>query len=277
MIEIIAEIGINHNGDYATACALADMAKRCGCDIVKTQLWDTERVYPRDKWDEMKALELSRGEIAALKAYCDSIDIEFLCTPDEIEDAYFLKEIGVKRIKTSSQDVTNLVYLRQIGELGLPVILSTGASTEDEMLAAIVAVGGYGYHRHDKSNPLTVLHCISCYPAPLNQMNLLTIAYLRSAFHGRIGLSDHSEGLIAALIALGMGATMFEKHITFDNFAPGPDHHASADEIDLVEYVTSLRLGDRALGDGIKRIMPCEVDNRKRYDVFTAPRKVVTC
>src|SRR6185369_3082883 len=120
MIEVIAEIGVNHNGSLERAAQLAQAAKTIGCKVVKTQLWNTERVYPRERWDEIKRLELSREEISQLKAYCDSQDLELIVTPDEIEDAIFLKEIGVKRIKTSSQDVTNIPFLLAIGELGLP-------------------------------------------------------------------------------------------------------------------------------------------------------------
>ncbi|HVM96590.1 MAG TPA: N-acetylneuraminate synthase family protein, partial [Candidatus Acidoferrales bacterium] len=178
---------------------------------------------------------------------------------------------GVKRIKTSSQDVTNLSFLREIGKLGLPVILSTGACTKREMLDAMVAVNGYGYESPQR--PLTVLHCVSAYPAPLDQMNLSVITDLRRSFYGRVGLSDHTQGLVAALTALGLGARVFEKHLTLDTTQLGPDHAASADPVQMSDYVYRLRQAYTALGDGIKRIMPCEMENRKRYEKFIAPRR----
>lgn len=266
MIEVIAEIGVNHNGDYHTACLLVDAAKSAGCDTAKFQLWDTERVYPRERWDEMKRLELSRWEIESLKLYCDDADIEFLCTPDEIEDAHFLKEIGVKRIKTSSQDICNRLFLREVAILGLPLIVSTGACTQDELMQATWVL-------EVRNHNITVLHCVSAYPAPIDQMNLRVIEYLRKfRTDWAVGLSDHTRGNSAALISLGLGATVFEKHITLDCDQPGPDHAASFDPVQMADYVQRLRDGEKALGDGIKRIMPCEMENRKRYEKFIEPR-----
>src|SRR6185369_5683014 len=173
MIEIIAEIGVNHNGSFNTACVLVESAIEAGCTAVKTQLWDTERVYPRERWDEMKKLELSRVEIAKLKGYCDHRGIEFICTPDEIEDAIFLAdEVGVKRIKISSQDITNIPFLKEVARLNLPMIVSTGACTRQEMDDAMVACWGA------TSQKITPLHCVSAYPAPMWDMNMRVINYM---------------------------------------------------------------------------------------------------
>lgn len=270
-IEIIAEIGVNHNGSIATAIKLIDAARAAGCDTVKFQLWNTERVYPRERWYEMKRLELSRAQIVHLKGHCDNIGIEFLCTPDEVEDARFLKSIGVKRIKTSSQDITNLRFLKEVAELDLPLIVSTGACTRVEMDRAFATV-----IRETTVFRPVFLHCVSAYPAPLDQMNLNVIFYLVRTFGPHVGLSDHSLGNNAALIALGLGARVFEKHLTLNTYQSGPDHAASLDPVQMADYVFRLRAAERALGDGIKRIMPCEEENRARYEAFIAPRKEKT-
>ncbi len=260
--EVIGEIGVCHNGDFATACALVDAAMDAGCTAVKTQLFDPDRVYAG--WPEhalMKKLALSRQQIVDLKGYCDRRGTELIVTPDEIEDAVFLKSIGVKRIKTSSQDVTNLPFLRAIGALGLPVIFSTGACSWDELCAGV-----------KETRAATILHCVSAYPAPLDEMNLKVIADL-DWFPCNVGLSDHTEGNEAAMLALALGATVFEKHITLDKNQDGPDHAASATPDEMWEYVQALKRAEAALGDGIKRVMPCEVENRKRYERFIAPRR----
>ena len=213
MIEVIAEIGVNHNGSVDIACKLIDAAKDAGCDAAKFQLFDTERVYPRERWDEMKRLELSRADMLSLKGHSDNVGIEFLCTPDEIEDAQFLKSIGVRRIKTSSQDITNVPFFLQFADLGLPMIVSTGACSEIEMGYALGSIIGHQRKSANASPSLTILHCVSAYPAPLEEMNLSVIAYLRRTYGPNVGLSDHTIGKAAALIALGLGARIFEKHL----------------------------------------------------------------
>ena len=233
-IEIICEAGINHNGDYHTACKLVDATVAAGADTFKTQLFNVERVYPRERWDEMKQYELTRHEIKSLKKYCDSKGIEFLCTPDEIEDALFLKSIGVKRIKTSSQDITNLRLLESIVALGLPMIVSTGACTHEELFNAIWSL--------DDSPNITLLHCVSAYPAPLAEMNLKVItdisSWRRMQPAWRYGLSDHTDTITASLVALGLGATVFEKHLTLTPLMPGPDQAAS---LTPPKWLTMLR------------------------------------
>lgn len=273
VIEIIAEIGVNHDGSFTRAIELIDAAKDCGCDTVKFQLWSTERVYPRERWSEMKALEFTRAAIAELKLYCDRIGIGFLCTPDELDDAVFLKSIGCARIKTSSQDVTNTAFLRGVAALGLPMIVSTGAASMPEVRKAHFVVSNE--QSHTRVLPITLLHCVSAYPAPLDQMNLRVVANMRwfNPSATVIGLSDHTIGTTAALLALALGATVFEKHLTHDVCARGPDHAASANPALMKWYVAALREAERALGDGNKRVMPCEVENRKQYEAFIAARK----
>lgn len=271
MIEIIAEIGVNHNGDFNTACNLVDAAIDAGCNAIKTQLWNSARVYEGGKIAEMMRLELSRKQIRDLHSYCIDNGIELIVTPDEIDDAIFLKEVGVKRIKTSSQDVTNLKFLRSVAELGVPIILSTGASTWDELTDAIRAAKNHPDHLIWEG--LTVLHCVSAYPAPLSQMNLKVIAHLdRMDYVSRVGLSDHTVGTEAAIMAIALGATIFEKHLTLDKNQEGPDHKASATPDEMWLYVQTLRACEVAMGDGDKRVMPCERENRSRFDAFVRKR-----
>lgn len=275
---IIAEIGVNHDGYAERAIELARAAKSAGADAVKTQVWTTEEVYRRDdpRFDTIKALELTREQVGDIKSFCDDIGIEFFATPDDIGWAHFMKGLGVKRMKTSSQDVTNLPFLREIGRLGMPVIYSTGACTLEEMVAGYDALkegiddgGNYGFP--------TVLHCLSSYPAPLDQMNLRVLPNEIFSRWGEplapFGLSDHTHGVHAAMVAVGMGATVFEKHLTLDMGASGPDHAASAEPGPFAAYVRLIHEAYAALGDGLKRIMPCELEARRNGQRFLAFRR----
>lgn len=258
-IEVIAEIGVNHDGSMSRARELIYAAAEAGADTIKFQLFDAEKVYPPERWDEMRRLELSRDQIIDLREIVLSLGLQFLCTPDTVDDARFLKEIGCGRLKIGSSNLTNVPMLREVRKLGFSdVILSTGASTEVEIEKSAAIL-------HPIPNR-TLLHCVSAYPAPLGQMNLLFIESLRG--WGDVGLSDHTEGTTAALIALGLGARIFEKHLTYDKAAAGPDHVASAMPKEFADYVAVLRAGADALGDGIKRVMPCELQNRLEYDAF---------
>lgn len=257
MIEIIAEIGVNHNGNYRTAVELIDAAKDAGADTVKFQLWRTERSYARDRWAEMGRLELFAAELQNLKEHCDNIGIRFLCTPDAFQDALILKQMGVDRIKIGSSNVTNLPMLHAVRDLNLPTILSTGACSSREMMEAIRAL-----------QPRAIMHCISAYPAPFEEMNLRVIDHMRSIYDCRIGFSDHSVGAMCAWMALAMGATIFEKHLTMNCAQRGPDHAMSAEPGAFRAYVQCLRNAEIALGNGDKRVMPCEIENRRSYDEF---------
>ncbi len=275
---IIAELGVNHDGYAEKAIDLVRAAKQAGADAVKTQVWTTEEVYARSdpRFDTIKRLELNRDQVRAIKVACDAIGIEFFATPDDMEWARFLKEIGVKRMKTSSQDVTNLPFLREIGALGLPVIYSTGACSWKELEAGWEAIRAGQMDGGDYSFP-DVLHCVSAYPAlDLDQMNLNVLKEIGGHYGwplASIGLSDHTIGSPkAAVTALALGATIFEKHLTLDVNAPGPDHMASTTPGPFSGYVESLREAYRMLGDGVKRLMPCEEETRKHGQRFAALR-----
>lgn len=258
-LEIIAEIGVNHNGDFDTAVKLIHAARDAGATTAKFQLWKTERVYPPARWEEMKRLELTREQIKELRNVCILDGIHFLCTPDTYDDAVFLKQIGCDRLKIGSSNVTNARLLRALNELGLAVILSTGACEEYEMAHAVTAL---------RSVPLTIMHCVSAYPAPYDQLNLLVIRQLHRRFRRPVGFSDHTVSSSAALIALGLGARTFEAHLTLDWNQRGPDHRASFEPLMFKQYVEALRYCAKALGSGVKTIMPCELNNRAEYDRF---------
>lgn len=275
---IIAEAGVNHNGDLPTALKLVDAAIEAGCDAVKFQTWITEKVYSQDKsikpdyqirstdtieseFDTVKKLELSFVDFKQIKDYCDECGIYFFSTPDEIDSANFLKKIGVDLMKTASQDVTNTPFLRYLAGLDMPIIFSTGACTLTEIAEGIEAITSV-------TNELVILHCVSSYPAPMEQMNLSVIPNLAATFGYPVGFSDHTTGNEAACAAVALGARIFEKHLTLDQNMSGPDHQASLNPTQMKAYCLALRNVKNALGDGIKKIMPCEYDVRKAFCRF---------
>jgi len=277
---VVAEAGVNHNGELPLALELVDAAVAAGCNAIKFQTWITDRVYSptrsikpdyqfttetasQSEYELIRGLELSFDHFKVIKAHCDKHGILFFSTPDEIESARFLVQLGVPFIKTASQDVTNLPFLRKVARLGVPVIYSTGACTLTELTAGAEAILG-------ENAELSILHCVSAYPAPLEQMNLKMIPVLRSMFDVPIGLSDHTVGSEAAYAALALGARIFEKHLSLDRNLSGPDHKASLDPAGMKQYVDGLNALAKGLGDGRKRIIPCEENTRlafKRYIV----------
>ena len=176
-----------------------------------------------------------------------------------------LLKLGVPLMKTASQDVTNLPFLSHLASLGLPIIYSTGASTLTEMVAGAEAIRAC-------TSDMAILHCVSSYPAPLDQMNLNMIGTLKRMFDCPIGFSDHTTGSGAACAALALGARVFEKHLTLDRNSPGPDHQASMAPGDFRNYVSELRSLRTGLGDGLKRIMPCEENTRLAFRRFLVTR-----
>lgn len=262
-IEIIAEIGVNHNGDIGIARELIRRAKHAGCDTVKFQLWSAERSWPSDP--QMAKLELKASDMAQLMDCARNIGIRFLCTPDDEIDACALHTMGVERFKIGSSNVTNLPLLDKIASYGKPVILSTGACTYHEMREAICTF---------PSRKLTIMHCVSTYPAYMRDLNLLSIRVLRRDFgRSAVGFSDHTSGDSAALIALGLGARVFEKHFTLKSSGDGPDHHMSLEPEEMADYVRDLREGAAALGESFKQVLPCEQDNREGYLAFVRRQK----
>ena len=275
---IIAEAGVNHNGDLDTALRLVDAALEAGCDAIKFQTWITEKVYcthrslkpeyqaratdaMESEFDTIKKLELPFDAFRRIKDYCDQRGILFFSTPDELDSAKFLVELGVPLMKTASQDVTNTPFLRHLSGLGLPIIFSTGACSLPELAEGVEAVSAH-------TQEIIILHCLSSYPAPPEQLNLSVIPGLAAMFGFSVGFSDHTTGVEAACAAVALGARVFEKHLTLDRNMPGPDHQASLDPAAMQTYCRALRAVHQALGDGVKRVMPCEMDARNAFGRF---------
>ena len=269
---VIAEAGVNHNGDMALARALVDVAAEARADAVKFQTFAVDRLVTRQaataeyqqralggersQYDMLARLELSAADHEMLVAHCAARGIEFMSTPFDPESARFLKRLGVRRIKISSGDVTNLPMLEVVGALGLPVILSTGMADLDEVGEAVATLRAAG------ATDLALLQCVSNYPADPALTNLRAMDTLARAFGTPVGLSDHTVGTAVAIAAVARGAAYVEKHFTLDRALPGPDHQASLLPDELRALVAAVRQVESALGDGVKRPAPSELPVR---------------
>jgi N-acetylneuraminate synthase len=269
---VIAEAGVNHNGDPALARALVEVAAAAGADAVKFQTFTVDRLLTRraakaeyqrratgseqSQYEMLARLELSPGDHETLFAHCAAVGIEFMSTPFDPESARYLKRLGVRRLKISSGDVTNLPMLEVVGGLGLPVVLSTGMADMAEVEAAVATL------RRAGTTNLAVLQCVSNYPADPALTNLRVMDTFARAFGAPVGLSDHSTGLTVAIAAVARGAAYLEKHFTLDRSLPGPDHQASLLPDELRALVTAIREVEAALGDGVKRPAPSELPVR---------------
>lgn len=265
---IIAEAGVNHNGDLDRAFALIDAAVEAGADVVKFQAFRAEGLVTQkaetaayqasntgetNQSDLLLALELSQDAFARIAEHCDQAGIEFLCTPFDVTMTAELVAMGMKRIKVASGEMTNSPALRHFAGLGLPVILSTGMATLAEVGQALDDLEA-------AAGSVTCLHCTSLYPAPMESLNLKAMATMAAAFGVPVGYSDHSLGDHAAIAAVALGASVIEKHFTLDRTLPGPDHKASLEPAELKAMVTRLRDIALALGDGIKQPTAAERD-----------------
>lgn len=251
---VIAEAGINHGGDLEEAKRLVGAAARAGADAIKFQTYTTELRVAHDSpiFDVLKRSELDSAAHAELKRVAADAGILFMSTAFDPGSVDLLSSLGVCAIKIASFDCTNLELLRRARENGLPVVLSTGMADEQEIAAAAAILrGGAG--------GFTLLHCVSAYPAEINDVNLLTIAYLAERHGVPVGFSDHTIGTDAPVWAVLAGAQLIEKHFTTDKTRPGPDHVLSADETDLRVIVGSIRRAERALGEDPRpRLLPSE-------------------
>lgn len=263
---IIAEAGINHNGDIALAHKLIDAAHMTGADAVKFQCFHAARLEaPGERRDMLRPLEMTGEQFEALKKYCGT-RIEFMATPFSLSWLDFLVSLGVKRLKISSGHLCDTRMLEAAGDTNLPIVLSTGMGDVD---AIHEAVGALGFERPpDMESPfptpglrkgrLTLLHCTSSYPTPAEDVNLLAIDRMNARFGCPVGLSDHSLSTVIPVAAVARGATVIEKHITLDRSMKGPDHAASLEPHDFKRMVEGIREVEKAMGDGIKRPMPSE-------------------
>ncbi len=285
---IIAEAGVNHNGDLDLAKQLIDAAADAGADLVKFQTFNANRQvtrtakkadYQRQTTDSTESqqamlhrLELTEVMHQELIAHCAVRNIGFFSTGFDIESVDLLVSLGQECFKIPSGEITNLPYLRHIGQLGKTIILSTGMATLGEIEAAIEVLEQAGTP-HAK---ITVLHCTTEYPTPMAEVNLRAMQNIHAAFGLAVGYSDHTQGIEIAIAAVAMGATVIEKHFTLDRNLPGPDHKASLEPAELKAMVTAIRNIEIALGDGIKRPSPSELKNipiaRKSLVAATAIR-----
>lgn len=271
---IIAEAGVNHNGDITLAKRLIEAAAEAGADLVKFQTFSADRLVTRTaaKADYqtdttngvetqhamLRPLELSPGMHDELIAHCAARRIGFLSTGFDIESVNLLVGLGQDLFKIPSGEITNLPYVRHIGQLGKEVILSTGMANLGDVEAALDALEAAGTPR----GQIAVLHCTTEYPTPMNEVNLRAMQTLQTAFGVRVGYSDHTPGIEVAIAAVAMGASVIEKHFTVDRSLPGPDHRASLEPQELMAMVAAIRNIEQALGDGVKRPTPSEARNR---------------
>lgn len=270
-VYIIAEAGVNHNGNIKTAKMMVDAAKDAGADCIKFQTFKSENIVSRraDKavyqkkntsaeetqLDMLKRLELSHAEFIELHNYCKNKEIEFLSTAFDLESVDFLNSLGMKDWKIPSGDVTNLPYLIKIAKLKKHVILSTGMCEMDEIANTIEVLIKYGTHN------ITLLHCTTEYPTPYEDVNLFAMNTLRNKFNLAVGYSDHTRGIEVPIAAVALGASVIEKHFTLDKTLEGPDHKASLEPAELKTMVSSIRNIEKSLGDGIKKPASSEIKN----------------
>jgi len=285
---VIAEAGVNHNGDLAMARKLIDVAAEAGADLVKFQTFKAERLVSHtapkadyqsratdrteSQLEMLRRLELKDQMHKELIAHCAARNIGFLSTPFDIESVDLLASLGQSLFKVPSGEITNLPYLRHIGRTGREAIVSTGMSTMGEVESAIDVLERAGISRAN----ITVLHCTTEYPTPMNEVNLRAMQSMGMAFGVAVGYSDHTPGIEVAIAATAMGATVIEKHFTLDRNLPGPDHRASLEPAELRAMVRGIRNIELALGDGVKRLTPSEARNRPiARKSLVAGRKIV--
>jgi N,N'-diacetyllegionaminate synthase len=271
---VIAEAGVNHNGDLRLAHELVEVAAAAGADRVKFQTFSADRLVTlsaskaeyqqradgahESQHAMLRRLELTRPMHLELIEHCRSRGIAFFSTAFDLESLGLLVEFGADCFKVPSGEITNLPYLRAVGGYRKPVILSTGMATLGEVEAALAALEASG----TPHSQITVLHCTTEYPAPIAEVNLRAMLTLREAFEVAVGYSDHTPGIEVALAAVALGASVIEKHFTLDRALPGPDHKASLEPAELTALVRGIRNVEQALGDGIKRPTSSEAKNK---------------
>lgn len=270
-VYIIAEAGVNHNGNLEMAYQLVDEAKKAGADCVKFQTFRSENLvapfasmaaYQKQniqtedtQLQMLRKLELSYENFRALKTHCEKVGIVFLSTPFDLDSLRFLDELGVPFWKIPSGEITNLPYLEAIGRTGRPVVMSTGMAGIEDVRMAVNALKASG------SCDIILLHCNTEYPTPFEDVNLRAMDTLHQTFGVPVGFSDHTQGVEAVVAAVAMGAKVVEKHFTLDKTLPGPDHKASLDPQELAMMVRMIRHVEQALGTGEKKPTPSERKN----------------
>lgn len=272
----IAEAGVNHNGDLDMALDLVDVAAKAGADAVKFQTFRAESLITRtapkapyhtettgpdeeQTWFELlKTQELTREMHEAILERCIAREILFMSTPYDNESVDLLDDLDVALYKVASTDANNIPFLEYMASKGRPIILSTAMCDLEEVVASVAAIRNAGI------DDLLVMQCTGSYPAPVDQANIRAMTTIAQTCGIATGYSDHTPGVEAAIAATALGANAYEKHFTLDRSLPGPDHRASLEPGELAELVRAVRKTEAAMGDGIKRVMPCEEINRRR-------------
>ena len=270
---IIAEAGVNHNGEIKLAKKLIDEASHSGADYIKFQTFKAETLVTKkakkaeyqekltagkeSHYDMIKKLELNRDDHFELIRYCKKKNIQFLSTGFSIDDIDFLLSLNIPFIKIPSGEINNLPYLRHISQFHTPVILSTGMSTMSEVKNAVNLLTQDSLSKKD----ITVLHCNTEYPTPFSDVNLNAMISIKEELNVRVGYSDHTLGIEVSTAATALGASIIEKHFTLDRNLPGPDHAASLEPDELRLLIRSIRNIEKALGNGLKEPSHSEMKN----------------
>lgn len=278
---IIAEAGVNHNGDIETAKKLIDAAADAKVDYVKFQTFKADKLVTKSaqkatyqtknignsesQFQMLKKLELSEQDHIELINYCNTKNIKFLSTAFDEDSIQLLQKLSVRIGKIPSGEITNLPYLRLMAKAFPEIILSTGMTDMDEIEAAVNALMKSG----TKKDNIIILHCNTEYPTPMNDVNLLAMLNIKKQFQTKVGYSDHTLGIEVPIAAVSLGATIIEKHFTLDRNLKGPDHAASLEPAELKKMVESIRNIEQALGDGFKKPSSSEIKNK------TAARKSI--
>jgi N,N'-diacetyllegionaminate synthase len=269
---IIAEAGVNHNGNIKTAIQLIDAAERAGVDYVKFQTFKASKLVSKgavkadyqnintnnsneSQLEMLQKLELSEQDHYQLMDYCGQLNVKFFSTAFDVDSLDFLKKLGLTLFKIPSGEITNLPYLQKVAQIADEIIISTGMSTLDEIGDAITAI------KEISAVKITVLHCNTEYPTPMQDVNLKAMLHIGETFGTAIGYSDHTLGIEVPIAAVALGATVIEKHFTLDKTMEGPDHAASLEPDELISMVKAIRNIEKALGSSVKEPSPSEKKN----------------
>ena len=274
-IFIIAEAGVNHNGNLDTAQKMVDVAAEAGADAIKFQTFKADKVIVRNapkadyqkrttgaeesQLEMVKKLELDEAAHNRLIEHCREKGMQFLSTPFDLESIDLLVRLGLKVFKIASGEITNLPYLRKLGALKKILIISTGMADLGEVEDALLVLMKAGTAPEN----MTILHCNTEYPTPFEDVNLKAMVTMGAAFPGiKVGYSDHTPGIEVPIAAVALGATVIEKHFTLDRNMEGPDHRASLEPHELKAMVSAIRNIEKAMGNGIKKPSPSELKNK---------------
>lgn len=281
-IRIIAEAGVNHNGSIEIAKQMVDQARIAGADYVKFQTFQPEALVScfaekaeyqkkttgsgESQLEMLRKLALTQEDFRELKGCCDKVGVGFLSTPFDLDSIDFLETLDMDFWKIPSGEITNLPYLERIAHTGREIVMSTGMCRETDIEAAVTAL------RQNGAGEITLLHCNTQYPTPMEDVNLRVMDTLRRHFGVPVGYSDHTIGIEVPIAAAALGACVIEKHFTLDHTMEGPDHRASLEPEELRTMVTAIRHVEVALGDSVKTVTDSEADNRA-----VARKSIVAC